>query len=125
MLHGLHRYTFIVTDLEIRSLKASSPPAMPPTPASPVTSAKQQQKKKPKPLPRTKKTPQARQDLDIYENVGPIKQEEGRSVSREEYHQMVCSTPKVSRTVSTGGLFGEEEDTTGNTGDSGISEWIG
>lgn len=113
---------FITADLEARTLKDSSPLAKP---ASPMASAKQRGKK-PVPLPRTKKTPQARHDLDIYENIGPIKQEEGADVSLDEYHQMVCSTPKVklSRSVSTGGLHGEE-DTTGNTGDSGIGEWIG
>lgn len=81
------------------------------------------------PLPRTKssKAPRARYDLDIYENVGPIKQEEGGGASLEEYHRLVQSATRLGRTESMRGLEGEgeEEDTTENTGDSGIGEWTG
>lgn len=103
-------------------MKVSSPLAMP----SPVTSAKLS-RKKPVPLPRTKcsKTSQARTDLDIYENIGPIKQEEGGDVTLAEYVQSVqyTSTPKPSKRESY--LVESEGDTTENTGDSGISEWTG
>lgn len=84
-----------------------------------------QPRKKPIPLPRGKshKTPQANnRDLEIYENLGPVKQEEGSAVSLNEYQHL---TTKLSSTGGTACDESDEEDATGNTGDSGISEWTG
>jgi hypothetical protein len=97
----------------------------PPEQSLPVATVK---RKKPVPLPRTK-APQAHNDMDIYENIGPIKQEDGRDVSMAEYHQIVrCTAGNLvqrSKSMSYLGDGEEEEDTTENTGDSGISEWRG
>ena len=72
-------------------------------------------------LSRTKKTPQARHDLNIFR---PIKWEERSAMSLDRIVQSIpvqFSRP-LSQPIS---VIVKEEDSTDNTGDSGISEWIG
>lgn len=110
----------------MRHLEVSSRLVVPQSPHELPTVPARLPRKRPVPLPRTKYTKatpsQASNDLEIYENPSPIKQEEGDDVSLEEYRRYLQS---ISAAVTPQPLMGEEEedDTTENTGDSGISEW--
>lgn len=89
-------------------------------------------RKKPVPLPRTKyatkATLQEHDEPQIYENLGPIKQEEGGDVSLTEYRRYLQSVSAMTTLSSRDTLVNgeeeeDEEDTAGDTGDSGIAEW--